>query len=90
MDKKSGKNKKEKKKERKDKQQDKQQDKQHSEEREFTFQPKRELSEDVRQKTKEYNIKLDQVMNELLHCTLFFSNKMTLKLKKKNLYFSSK
>lgn len=59
MDKKLRKDKKERKKERKDKNQNNS-----SENREFIFQTKHELSEeDIRQKTKDYNIKLDQVMN---------------------------
>ncbi|CAB5184578.1 DUF1740-domain-containing protein [Rhizophagus irregularis] len=56
MDKKLRKDKKERKKERKDKNQNNS-----SENREFIFQTKHELSEeDIRQKTKDYNIKLDQ------------------------------
>lgn len=59
MDKKLRKDKKERKKERKDKNQNSS-----SENQEFIFQTKQELSEeDIRQKTKDYNIKLDQVMN---------------------------
>jgi hypothetical protein len=58
MDKKSRKDKKERKKERRDRNQNIP-----SENQEFTFQANQELSEeDIRQKTKDYNIKLDQVI----------------------------
>jgi hypothetical protein len=60
MDQKLRKEKKEKKKERKEKPQNK-----HTEDHGFTFQQKQGLSEeDIRQKAKDYNIKLDQVINK--------------------------